>query len=64
MINKNELSCILVKTFFIKKEKFVDIYKCGNLYQVVKNDKIIDSNFDLEILEESIKDAIREEVGE
>lgn len=63
-MNKNVFSGILVKTFFIKKEKFADIYKCENLYQVVKNGSIVDSNYDLETLEKSVKDAIREEVRE
>lgn len=62
MTNSNEIiNGILVETFFYQKRKFADIYKYGDLYCVVKNGVVVDSNFSLEEAKNSVKEQIKEE---
>ena len=62
MANVNDVSGILVKTFFYKSQDkiFADIYQCGNTFFIVANGKVVGQCSCLEDAENDVRKQINE----
>lgn len=62
MINENEFSGILVKTFYYKAsdEVFADIYQCENKFCIVEKGTVVGKLSSLEDAENFVKEQLKE----